>query len=64
MDSRYASSVSLAAHKLGSCLDLPDILSLIQGLMGKLTARQQAALDAYENAEFRSFYYCLFSGTH
>ena len=55
MDSRYASSVSFAAHKLGSCLDLPDILSLIQGLMGKLTARHQAALDAYGNAEFRSF---------
>ena len=51
MDSRYASSVNVAAHKLGSFLDLPDILSLVQSLNGKLTTRQQATPDTYGNAE-------------
>ena len=51
IDSRYDNCVSAAAHKLGSCLDLPDILSLVQGLVGRLTACQRAALDAYGNAE-------------
>ncbi|CAB4025487.1 Hypothetical predicted protein [Paramuricea clavata] len=56
MDSRYAKSVSEAAHILGRCLHLPDVVSFVQGLNGRFTARQVAARDVYGNAEFRSFY--------
>ena len=64
IDSRYDNCVSAAAHKLGSCLDLPDILSLVQSLVGRLTACQRAALDAYGNAEFHSFYSYVCSLVH
>ena len=64
MDSTYATSVFEAAHILGPCLHLPDVVSLVQGLNGRFTARQVAARDVYGNAEFRSFYTYVCSLAH
>lgn len=64
MDSRYAASVSKAAHTLRGCFHLPDVLFWVQGLNGRSTARQQAALDAYGNVQFHFFYNYVCSLAH
>lgn len=56
VESRYTKSVCKAAHGLGGCFHIPDILSFAQGLaVSGFSARQQAALDAYGKEDFHSF---------
>ena len=62
VETRYTKSVSQAAHFLGGCFHVSDILSLVQGSTGSgFTAIQQAALDTYGREEFQAFIKYVFS---
>ena len=57
VDSRYMKCVTNAAHMLGGCFHILDVLCFLQKLTGsESSAHQQAALNAYENAEFELFF--------
>ena len=56
MDLRYDQSVTEAAHILGNCLHVPDILSCIQGETERFTVVQHAALNAYGKQISKRFY--------
>ena len=65
VETRYNKRVSRAAHFLGGCFHVPDILSLVQGSTGSgFTASQLAALDAYGREEFQAFFKYVFSLPH
>lgn len=47
MDSRYTKCVTNAAHVLGGCFHIPDVLCLLQRSTGsEFSAHQRAALNA------------------
>ena len=65
MDSRYMKCVTNAAHVLGGCFHIPDVLCLLQRSTGsEFSAHQPTALNAYENAEFESFFKYVWSLPH
>ena len=65
VESRYTKSVCKAAHVLGGCFHIPDILSLAQGsAVSGFSAHQQAALDAYGKDDFHSFFQYVCSMPH
>ena len=52
VETRYTKSVSQAAHILGGCFHVPDILSLVQGSTGQLQANR-LPLMPMEGKSFR-----------
>ena len=63
MDFRYMKCITNAAHVLGGCLHIPDVLCLLQRSTGsEFSPHQRAALNVNGNAEFESFfkYVCSF----
>lgn len=65
MDSRYMKCVTNAAHVLGGCFHIPDVLCLLQRSNGSdFSAHQQTALHAYGNAVFESFFKYVCSLPH